>query len=563
MKQTLTLTPNAKIVFQERYLKKNAKGKIIETPLDLFHRVAKAIAKADQQYNSKANLKKIEHSFFNMMSQLEFLPNSPTLMNAGKPNGQLAACFVLPIGDSILSIFETLKLTAIIQKSGGGTGFNFSKLRPQGSRIHENLGESSGPLSFMEAFNAVTDAIKQGGARRGANMAILNIDHPDILKFIHAKEKEHALTNFNISVAVTDKFMTAVQKNKSYELKHPKTQKSVQKLSARKIFNEICKAAWTTGDPGLIFIDEINRYNPTPSLGPIESTNPCGEQPLLPFEACTLGSLNLNKFLTSHRKINWKKLEKTVRTAVHFLDNVVDANTYPFPAIQSITHGNRKIGLGVMGLADILLKLNIPYASKKALAFSDQLMKFMDEKAHQASRDLAKTRGPFPNFKRSLYAKKKMPPLRNATVTTLAPTGTLSLLAGCSSGIEPVFSKSYVRHVLEGKSLAESYPNTVATAHEISYSWHIRMQSVFQKYSDSAVSKTINLPNQATLEDIQQAYLLAYRLNCKGITVFRDGCKGAQVYEASSSENCPECHHAFTHQEACTFCQNCGYIQCA
>ena len=587
------LTPNARIVLEKRYLRKNERGDVIETPEQLFERVAKAIAAPDKNYPDKnydeKDIRETEEKFYAMLSQLEFLPNSPTLMNAGTDLGQLSACFVLPIEDSMDSIFETLKHTALIQKSGGGTGFNFSKLRPKNSMIKTTQGTSSGPLSFISVFNAVTDTIKQGGTRRGANMAILNVDHPDILEFIHSKETPGALTNFNISVAVTEKFMEKVKKNESYSLIDPTTEKAVGTLNAKEVFNQITEAAWKTGDPGIVFIDRMNRGQPTPHIGTIESTNPCGEQYLLPYESCNLGSINLNTVLNG-KDIDWKKLEEITKTAVHFLDNVIDANHYPLPQIERITKANRKIGLGVMGLADVLLQKNIPYDSEEALKVAEEIISFIHIKAHEVSQALAQKRGAFPNFKGSLYDKAGQKPLRNATVITIAPTGTLSLIAGCSSGIEPIFAKSYVRHVLEGEALSETHTGeALKTAHEISPQWHVRMQSLFQSYSDNAVSKTVNLPHSATIEDVRKVYGLAYELQCKGITIYRDRSKESQVLSTTpqiditpqpngavqitlkpargestqvSELRCPECHELLEHEEGCTFCRSCGYMKC-
>ncbi len=588
----IQLTANARIVLEKRYLRKNENGEVIETPEQLFERAAKAIATSDKVYGEK-DIRETEEKFYDMLSNLEFLPNSPTLMNAGTNLGQLSACFVLPIEDSMDSIFETLKHTALIQKSGGGTGFNFSKLRPKNSAIKTTQGTSSGPLSFISVFNAVTDTIKQGGTRRGANMAILNVDHPDILDFIHSKETPGALTNFNISVAVTEKFMEQVKKNESYSLIDPTTEKGVGALNAREVFDQIIKAAWKTGDPGIVFIDRINRTHQVPSCGMIESTNPCGEQPLLPYESCNLGSINLNTVLNG-KDMDWAKLEEITKTAVHFLDNVIDANSYPLPQIESITKANRKIGLGVMGLADVLLQKNIPYDSEEALKVAEEIISFIRTKAHEASQELAQKRGAFPNFKGSLYDKTGQKPLRNATVITIAPTGTLSLIAGCSSGIEPIFAKSYVRHVLEGEVLPETHAEEVLkTAHEISPQWHVRMQALFQKYSDNAVSKTVNLPHSATIEDVKKVYWLTYELQCKGITIYRDRSKESQVLSTSTTPQidikpepngvvhitlnlnkpagakgetsdliCPECQELLEHEEGCTFCRKCGYMQC-
>ena len=604
------VTPNARIVLEKRYLRKNDKGKILETPEQLFERVAKAIAAPDKSYGHEKDLRETQETtekiFFDMLSNLEFLPNSPTLMNAGTELGQLSACFVLPIEDSIDSIFETLKHTAIIQKSGGGTGFNFSKLRSKNSPIKTTQGTSSGPLSFISIFNSVTDTIKQGGTRRGANMAILNIDHPDILDFIHskeaakeaAKEADRPLTNFNISVAITEKFMEQVKKNETYSLIDPTTGKVTGTLNAKEVFDQIIKAAWKTGDPGIVFLDRMNKGQPTPHIGHIESTNPCGEQYLLPYESCNLGSINLNTVMKG-TEIDWKKLESITKTAVHFLDNVIDANAYPLAQIEKITKSNRKIGLGVMGLADVLIQKNISYSSEEALKFAEDIISFIRTHAHEASQELAKERGAFPNFKGSIYDKAGQKPLRNATVITIAPTGTLSIIAGCSSGIEPLFSKSYERHVLEGEVLPEKHEGNVITAHEISPEWHVRMQAVFQKYSDNAVSKTVNLPQSATVEDVRKVYWLAYDLGCKGVTIYRDRSKDSQVLNLTpktplpqtfdiapqasgtihitlnlnqplqektipnSELSCPECHELFEHEEGCTFCGKCGYMKCS
>ena len=558
------LTTNAETVLKKRYLIKNERGDVLETPDQLFHRVAKAIAEIDRLYgHTDTDIRKTEQNFYEMISHLEFLPNSPTLMNAGKKEGQLAACFVLPIDDSMESIFDTLKHTALIQRSGGGTGFNFSKLRPTNSRIQSTMGVSSGPLSFISVFNAVTDTIKQGGTRRGANMAILNVDHPDILAFIHSKEDPSQLSNFNISVAVTDAFIKAVNQNENYPLIQPNTKRVVEKLNAASVFDQIVHAAWKTGDPGLIFIDRINEHNPTPQLGPIECTNPCGEQVLLPYEACNLGSINLNSLLKD-LKIDWDKLAGLTKTAVHFLDNVIDANHYPLPQIASITKANRKIGLGIMGLADVLAKMKIAYNSEAALKLSEEIIAFIKSKAKEASEKLAKERGAFPNFQGSALSKKGQKPLRNATVISIAPTGTLSLIAGCSSGIEPIFARSYVKHVLEGEVLPETASvDPIVTAHEISPEWHVRMQALFQKYSDSAVSKTVNLPHQATCQDVAKTYQLAFELGCKGITIYRDRSKPTQVLNTLFSENvCPDCNSSFKYEESCTLCPNCGYTKC-
>ncbi|MEM3008156.1 MAG: vitamin B12-dependent ribonucleotide reductase [Candidatus Nitrosotenuis sp.] len=557
---------NALQVLQRRYLLRDETGRIIESPTQLFRRVAKAIALAELNYEQNADIKKIEEEFFEIMSNFEFLPNTPTLMNAGTRVGQLAACFVVPVEDSLTGIFDAAKSTALIHQTGGGTGFSFSKLRPQGDYVKSIDGAASGPITFMTVFDRTTEVIKQGGKRRGANMGILSVEHPDILDFVQCKSKEGFLTNFNISVAVTDRFMNAVKKNKSYKLVNPRTKKTTQTVSAKKVFDLIVQNAWKTGDPGLIFIDEINRHNPTPKLGPIEATNPCGEMPLLYWESCNLGSINLAK-IVKNKKIDWSKLKKLVRLGVRFLDDVIDVNKYPLPQIEKITKANRKIGLGVMGFAEALIQLEIPYNSEGALAIGSQIMKFIKEQGHAMSQELGAQRGSFANFEQSIWkTKKHYKTMRNATVTTIAPTGTISIIANCSSGIEPLFAVSYVRNVMEKTELFEtnqyfeeiakregfyskklmeeisksgtiqhinSIPKKIrkifVTAHDISPSWHIMMQAVFQKYTDNAVSKTINLPQNATQRDVKNAFWLAYKLHCKGITVYRYGSKPNQV----------------------------------
>ena len=561
----LKLTLNAISVLQKRYLLKDKDGKIIETPKQMFRRVARAIAKADLLYNRRADIQEIEEEFYHMMANLEFLPNSPCLMNAGTEIGQLSACFVLPVEDSIESIFNAVKNMALIQKSGGGTGFSFSRLRPSGDIVGSTMGVASGPVSFMRIFDTATDVIKQGGKRRGANMGILSVHHPDIVEFITSKEKEGVLTNFNISVAVTDKFMEAVQKNEEYELINPRTNEVVEKMNARDVFNLIVTTAWKTGDPGLIFIDEINRHNPTPQIGAIEATNPCGEQPLLPYESCNLGSINLSK-MVKDGKIDWEKLRKIVRSAVHFLDNVIDVNKFPLPEIEKMTKANRKIGLGIMGFADMLIQLGIPYNSEEGIKTAEEVMKFITEEARKKSVELGIERGSFPNFKGSKWEKEGYKAMRNATVTTIAPTGTISIIAGCSSGIEPLFAISFVRNVMEGTTLMEVnqlfekvaresgfYSNALmmeiakkgsiqsideipsdvkrvfVTAFDISPEWHVKIQAAFQRHTDNAVSKTVNLPNDATIGDVEKIYWMAYQLKCKGVTIYRYGSKKEQV----------------------------------
>ena len=525
------ISPAAKLVLERRYLLKDEAGRIIETPEELFNRVARTASLGN---------KSLQDKFEESLSSLEFLPNSPTLMNAGTNLGQLSACFVLPVEDSLSSIFEALKDMALIQQSGGGTGFSFSHLRPQGDVVRTTHGVASGPVSFMSIFNASTDVIKQGGRRRGANMGILSVRHPDIIDFIHAKERGGALTNFNISVAVDDAFMEAVKKNKSYELINPRTGGAVKKTSARKVFDLICQMAWKCGDPGIIFIDEINRKNPLMHLGQIEATNPCGEQPLLPYESCNLGSLNLAK-LVKENELDWEKFKERIRLAVEFLDNIIDANHYPVAEIEKMTKGNRKIGLGVMGFAEMLIKLGIRYDTDAALALGEKIAKFLTQTARQRSIEIGEQKGSFINFPGSSWERQGLRALRNSTVTTIAPTGSISLIADCTSGIEPLFALAYTKKVLGGTALTKIFKKepAVITALEIMPEWHVRMQASFQKYTDNAVSKTVNLPKSAAVKDVKNIFLLAYRLKCKGITVYRYGSKKEQVlYVEDSGEQC-------------------------
>ncbi|MFH1598408.1 MAG: vitamin B12-dependent ribonucleotide reductase [Patescibacteria group bacterium] len=651
--EKVSATSNSLIVLRKRYLKKDENGKPTETPVDLFRRVANNIAFADEMYktlyNRDINVEETARAFFKMMAHLEFMPNSPTLMNAGRDLQQLSACFVLPVDDSIEGIFETIKNTALIHQSGGGTGFSFSRLRPSGDRVKSTGGVASGPVSFMKVFNSATEAIKQGGTRRGANMGILKVEHPDILEFITSKADCSELNNFNISVALTDKFMKALDKDEEYELINPSNKEIADKLKASKVFDLIVDGAWKNGDPGIIFSDRINQFNPTPQVGELESTNPCGEQPLLPFESCNLGSINLAKMVLGE-EIDWEKLRKTVRKAVHFLDNVIDMSRFPLEKIEEMVERNRKIGLGVMGWADMLVQLEIPYNSDKAFKIAEKVMKFIDDTAKEKSSELAEERGIFPNYPGSTYDKKKDGrKMRNATVTTIAPTGTISIISGCSSGIEPFFAISFVRKNLldEGDELLDVNPyfervakkegfyseelmrriakkgtihdfeeipekwrKIFVTAHDIAPEEHVKMQAAFQKYTDNAVSKTVNFPHEATPEDVRKVYLLAYKSGCKGVTIYRDRSRDLQVLNIEHGDDkkekeapvqvpegdevtldevavpkapdlkvnnnnhdqpidvhklkvCPECGTDLQIAEGCITCPSCGYSACS
>ncbi len=558
----MELSDNALKVLRRRYLLKDEHGQVTETPGQMFRRVADYVASADELYGDTAGS---GQEFYSVMSNLEFLPNSPTLMNSGTRIKQLAACFVLPVGDSLDEIFGTLKSAAIIHQSGGGTGFSFSRLRPQGDIVGSTGGIASGPVSFMKVFDAATQAIKQGGRRRGANMGILRVDHPDIVDFITAKHEPGVLTNFNLSVGVSDTFMNAVEAGDSYELVNPRTSKITRRKDAIEMFNLIAASAWGGGEPGLLFLDRINRDNPTPGLGTIEATNPCGEQPLLAYEACNLGSINLDKMVDGG-SIDYDKLGRTVDIAVRFLDNVIDLEQFPLEQIDLMVKGNRKIGLGVMGFADMLIHLGIAYNSTEAVQAAEEVMTFICSRAVQASMEIAQRRGVFGNFEGSIYDSPGRPKVRNATRITIAPTGTISMIAGCSSGIEPIYAVSYVKTVMEGEKFVVTNPyfeqmavqegfyspelveriaskgsvqgmhdvpgavqRLFVTSHDMGYEWHIRVQAAFQKYADNAVSKTINFRHDATKEDVARAFRLAYTLGCKGITVYRDRSRSEQV----------------------------------
>lgn len=618
---------NALKVLEKRYLIKDDNGNCVETPLNMLKRVAKAVS-----LNNEAD----EKRFFEIMKNHYFMPNSPTLMNAGKELGQLSACFVLPIEDSLESIFETLKNTALIHQSGGGTGFSFSRLRPKNSLVRSTKGVSSGPISFMEVYNSATEAVKQGGTRRGANMGILRVDHPDIVDFINCKTDLSKLNNFNISVAITDDFMKAYFAGEDYDLISPQTAESCGRKNAKEVFDLIVERAWQSGEPGIIFIDKMNADNPTPNVAQIESTNPCGEVPLLPYEACNLGSINLAKMVTDSNEIDWKLLESTVRISIRFLDNVITANKFPLPQIEEMVLANRKIGLGIMGWADMLMKLGISYSSDKAVTFATQIMEFIQYISKTESVDLAKERGRFKNFEGSVYdcdsyfynkyhggfitdeqwqkldEDVKKYGLRNATTTCIAPTGTISMIAGASGGIEPLFGLVFLRNIMDGTELLEVNPifeeymksnglysqnimeeiaksGSVAhissipqgvkeifqTAHDITPYWHVKMQASFQKYTDNAVSKTVNFVESATKEDIQETYILAYKNNLKGITVYRNNSRKFQPMNLEVKEEtynptgeiktvkCPECGTEIQMAEGCFICLNCGYSGCA
>lgn len=604
LSESIKLSENARTVLNKRYLKRDKDGNPTETAEDMFWRVAQAIASADKQYDrNDAEVSKLAEDFYKMMANLEFMPNSPTLMNAGRELGQLSACFVLPVDDSLDAIFEAIKNTAMIHKSGGGTGFSFSRLRPKNDVVRSTMGVSSGPVSFIEVFNAATEAVKQGGTRRGANMAVLRVDHPDIMEFINCKSDNSRLNNFNISVGITEKFMEAVINNTEYDLVHPKTKAVANKLNAREVFDVIVDHAWKNGEPGIVFVDEVNKYNPTPLLGEIESTNPCGEVPLLPYEACNLGSINLAemiKYVDGKPEVDWEKLEYITKLSIHFLDNVITVNNYPLPQIAEMVNGNRKIGLGVMGWADLLMTLNTPYSSEDGTNLAIQIMEFIDYHSKIESVELARLRGKFANFEGSLYDGKDFlynkykgksagiisdedwkkldkqiseHGIRNATTTCIAPTGTISMIAGASCGVEPLFALVFTRYIMDGTSLLEVNPlfekvakerdfysqelmqkisehgtvhgvegvpedivNVFQTAHDVTPEWHVNMQAAFQLHTDNAVSKTVNFPEEATREDIAKVYELAYKSGLKGTTVYRNNSRFNQAMQIKSAD---------------------------
>jgi ribonucleoside-diphosphate reductase alpha chain len=588
------LGDNARHVLERRYLLRDEEGLVVETPAELFRRVARAVAQAEPP----AERERAAERFEARMAALELLPNSPTLMNAGRPHGQLAACFVLPVDDDLAGIFDALKWAALIHQSGGGTGFAFSRLRPRGDVVKTTHGVASGPVSFMRVYDAATEIIKQGGVRRGANMAVLAASHPDIEEFVDAK-RGPGLENFNLSVAAPDALFRAAAGREPWPLRHPRTGAVVRTIDAQALLERVAESAWASGEPGLVFIDRVEAENPTPDAGRFEAVNPCGEQPLLPYEACTLGSVNLGAFERGGR-VDLDALGACVRDGVRFLDDVLDVNVWPLPQIAEISHRNRKIGLGVMGWADLLVRLGIPYDAPEALAAADEVMAFVQREAHAASEALARERGAFPGFPTSALARRGLAPRRNATVTTIAPTGTLALIAGCSSGIEPLFALAYVRRALDASELRHEHPllgaalreagaeaalatirtmgrargiqgvpervgRVFATAHDVSPEAHVRMQAVFQRHVDNGVSKTINLPRHATVDDVAGAYQLAFELGCKGITVYRDGSREKQVLTSGATRNgeeCPQCEAPLVLSGGCRTCARCGWASC-
>ena len=583
----LKLSENSLKVLEARYLSRDQERHLIETPEQLFKAVSRGVAYGEHLLDNGHQAAQWEKKYHNLLISLDFLPNTPTLMNAGKPLGQLSACFVLPVEDSIEAIFEAVKQMALVQRTGGGTGFSFSRLRSKGDMVATTSGEASGPISFMKIFDCATENIKQGGKRRGANMGILRVDHPDIPEFVTSKRDGVSLRNFNLSVGASDVFMEAYREERDYELINPVHGRSAGRISARKIFDMIVESAWHTGDPGLIFLDTINRSNPTPHLGAIEATNPCGEIPLLPFESCNLGSINLSHMLRQEKNvavIDWEKLRRVTKEAVRFLDDVIEVSRYPIPEIERVTRGNRKIGLGVMGFAEMLIRLHIPYDSDEAVKTADRIMEVLSQEAHKSSQELARERGVFPNWKGSIYEAEGVR-VRNATQLAIAPTGTIGIIAGTSPGIEPLFALAYKRaHVLNGQTLFEINPLFIeyldihglkagrvieevlqkgwlkdvegvpedlkrlfVTALEIPPERHLQIQAAFQQHVDNSVSKTINLPHEATVRDVAEAYLRAWELGLKGITIYRYGSKSAQVMELGLGE---EAHH-YDHASRC------------
>ncbi len=571
----MELSENARKILEDRYLFRDANGRVKETPDEMLHRVARTVAEAEKNYRD-GDASKWEATFFRMMDSCEFLPNSPTLMNAGSPLGQLSACFVLPVPDSLEGIFHAVRDMALVQQTGGGTGFSFSSLRPSDDIVSTTGGYASGPVSFMRVFDSATESIKQGGKRRGANMGVLQITHPDIVDFITCKKEGGAFANFNISVSIPRSFFDAHRKGESIHLINPRTGQRVRRIKARSLFDLICRAAWETGDPGVIFIDRVNRDNPTPELGIIEATNPCGEVPLLPYESCNLASINLVKMLKkkgNNYEFDFEKFGMTIEAGVRFLDNVIDVNRFPMEQIAQATRGNRKIGLGIMGFADMLIRLGISYGSSRALKVAEKIIRFMEKKAFEVSSKLADTRGPFPHFSKSVFRKRKIS-VRNACRLSIAPTGTISMIAGTSSGIEPLFAVAHLRkHVLGGKELLEVNPLFVrmlkakkifseflledvarkgsvremktisddmkklfVTALDISPMNHLKMQAVFQRHVDSGVAKTVNMKHTALVDHVKQLYLVAQKLNLKGVTVYRYGSKQTQVLNVGIPE---------------------------
>lgn len=590
----VALSENARQVLERRYLLRDEAGRVVETPAGLFRRVAEAVALAE----APPARGRWAEAFEARMSALELLPNSPTLMNAGRPHGQLAACFVLPVEDDLAGIFDALKWAALIHQSGGGTGFSFSRLRPRGDLVKTTHGVASGPVSFIRVYDAATEIIKQGGVRRGANMAVLHAAHPDVLEFVDAK-RQAGLGNFNVSVAAPDALFEAADRGGAWPLLHPRTGATVRTLPARELLDRIATAAWEGGEPGLVFLDRVEAGNPTPDLARFEAVNPCGEQPLLPFEACTLASVNLARFADGGG-VAWERLGACVRDGVRFLDDVLDVNHWPLPQIAAVSERNRKIGLGVMGWADLLVALGLPYDGPEALALAGELMAFVRREAHAESQRLAAERGPFPGWPTSALAAAGLRPRRNATVTTIAPTGTLALIAGCSSGVEPLYALAYVRHALDGVELHEEHPalapalaaagagallpavrtagrargvpgvpagvaHRFATAHDVAPEAHVRMQAAFQRHVDNGVSKTINLPREATVADVARAFRLAFELGCKGITVYRDGSRHGQVLvggAGAAAERCPACEGPLSRSGGCATCTRCGWASC-